>query len=247
MGGYMITMHNLGKNGLFGNQIFQFAFLFGLHKAKGYDYSIPENTDLMKCFDVNCKIQNINLNYTKNENNFYFDINYPASYSDNTNYTGYYQSEKYFKHCKQDLLSVLKFKEQWKIPLTLDTSNLVSIHVRRGDYVNNPHYELVSMDYINTAKKQFTGKKFIVFSDDIQWCKNNNVGDFYSEGNNRYIDLYQMTLCSGSIIANSTFSWWGAYLTPKEKVVAPSKWFGPAYNPTKYNPKDIYCKEWIVI
>lgn len=243
----MISMSNLGKNGLLCNQIFQFAFLFGLHKANGYDYCIPENTDLMNCFDIDCKIKNVNLKINKTEPYFYFDKLYPHSYTDDTNYSGYFQSDKYFKHCKQELLSVLKFKEEWKVPLKLDTKDLVSIHVRRGDYVNNPHYELVSMDYINTAKKQFTGKKFIVFSDDIQWCKNNNIGDFYSEGNNRYIDLYQMTLCSGSIIANSTFSWWGAYLSTKEKVVAPSKWFGPAYNSIRYNPKDIFCQEWIVL
>jgi hypothetical protein len=241
----MITISNFGKNKRLGNQIFQFSFLFGLHKIKRYDFSIPPNTDLMKCFDINCKVENSVCRDKFTEKYFHFDPRYPNIFKDNTDYDGLYQTEKYFKHCKQELLSCLKFKEEWKVPLKVDTKDLVSIHVRRGDYVGSKYHPVVNMDYINTAKKKFLNKKFIVFSDEIEWCRNNNVGDYYADSGNHYIDLYQMTLCSGAIIANSTFSWWGAYLTPKEKVVAPSKWFSG--HMTGWDVRDVYCKEWVVI
>jgi len=237
-------MSNLGNNGRLGNQLFQYAFLFGLSKAKGYDFCIPPNTDLMKCFDIKCRINSINLVRVE-EKHFHFDNKFPSLYEDNRNYTGYYQTEKYFQHCKTELINSLQFRQDWKVPLNMDTSNLVSIHVRRGDYVGNKYHPVVDTGYINGAKKHFPNKKFIVFSDEIEWCRNNNIGDYYAESNNHYIDLYQMTLCSGAIIANSTFSWWGAYLSPKEKVVAPSRWFS-GHN-SGWDVGDVYCKDWIII
>ena len=237
-------MSNLGNNGRLGNQIFQYAFLFGLSKAKGYDFCIPPNTDLLKCFDISCKLNTPKLR-KNNEKHFHYDEGFP-SYLDNTDYSGYYQSEKYFEHCKTELINSLQFKQEWKVPLNMETKDLVSIHVRRGDYVGNEYHPVVNTDYINAAKMHFPNKKFIVFSDEIEWCRNNNIGDYYAESNNHYIDLYQMTLCSGAIIANSTFSWWGAYLgRDKEKVVAPKKWFSGHY--TGWNTKDVYSEGWVCI
>ena len=237
-------MSNLGNNGRLGNQIFQYAFLFGLSKARGYDFCIPLNTDLLRCFDIKCKTASINLVQVA-EKDFHFDTKYPKLYEDNRNYKGYYQTEKYFQHCKTELINSLQFKQEWKVPLNMETKDLVSIHVRRGDYVGNKYHPVVNTDYINAAKKHFPNKKFIVFSDEIEWCRNNNIGDYYANSNNHYIDLYQMTLCSGAIIANSTFSWWGAYLSPKEKVVAPSRWFSG--HTSGCDVRDVYCKGWTVI
>jgi hypothetical protein len=239
----MISMSNLGNNGRLGNQIFQFAFLYGLHKLRGYDYCIPPNTDLLKCFDISCKIDSPKIP-KKNEKFFHYDETF-YKFLDNTDYSGYYQSEKYFAHCKIELLNQLRFRQQWKVPLQMETRDVVSIHVRRGDYVGNKYHPVVDLDYINSAKKHFSNKKFLVFSDEIEWCRNNNIGDYYAESNNHYTDLYQMTLCSGSIISNSTFSWWGAYLSPKEKVVAPSKWFSG--HTSGWVTKDVYCKDWLII
>lgn len=241
----MITMSNLGNNGRLGNQIFQYAFLFGLSKAKGYNFCIPPKTDLLRCFDIDCTVSESVSGINQNEKFFHFDKLFPNNYNNNTNYRGYFQSEKYFQHCKTELINSLQFKQEWKVPLNIETKNLISIHVRRGDYVGNAHHPVVNIDYINAAKKHFPNKKFIVFSDEIEWCRDNNIGDYYANSNNHYIDLYQMTLCSGAIIANSTFSWWGAYLSPKQKVVAPSKWFS-GHN-SGWNVKDVYCKDWILI
>ena len=234
-------MSNLGNNGRLGNQIFQFAFLYSLHKLNGYEYCIPPNTDLAECFDLTCNTcSQLNLPKEK-EKHFHFDRMFPNKFKNNVDYTGYYQSDKYFNKIKQELFTVLKFKNQHKKPLP--DNNLVSIHIRRGDYVGNDVHPVVSLDYITRAKQHFENKKFLVFSDDIQWCKENKLGDLYSDGNTHYQDLYQMSLCCGSIIANSSFSWWGAYLSPKQKVIAPKKWFST--NTLKTD--DLYCNNWIVI
>jgi hypothetical protein len=92
--------------------------------------------------------------------------------------------------------------------------------------------------------------KFLVFSDDIAWCKQNFPdvdGKFVCiEGNQDYEDLTLMSLCENNIIANSSFSWWGAYLNGKDEAikVIPAKWFGIAMS---HNTKDLYPKGWIKI
>jgi hypothetical protein len=241
----MITNQSLGKHGRLGNQIFQYAFLFGLSDLKKYDFCIPPETDLQKCFDLNCKIQPFSLSKGFVEKQFHYDQSFD-SYTDNTNYTGYFQTEKYFYHCKEKLINSLRFREEHKkvIPFC-ESKDLVSIHIRRGDYVGNKHHPLISMDYINQAKSKFEGKKFLIFSDDIEWCKTNKLGDYYSENTSHYTDLYWMTMCESSIISNSSFSWWGAYLSNKSKIVAPKNWFSG--NNTRNSTKDLYCKDWIII
>lgn len=256
----MISMNNFGKNGRLGNQLFQFSFLFGLSKIKGYHFCIPNNRSHYKqiekyknsssffdCFDIkhNCfrftKLKPFREKYFHFNNNF---VNYP----DNVDYDGYFQSEKYFKHCKDELKSVLRFNKNHinSCDSSLDYNNIVSIHVRRGDYVNNPVHPTVDFTYLNQAKSNFVSKKFLVFSDDIDWCVQNNIGDFYAKNNSDCVDLYQMSLCSASIIANSSFSWWGAYLgRDKEKVIAPKKWFSGINS--NCNVSDIYCESWTIL
>ena len=92
---------------------------------------------------------------------------------------------------------------------------------------------------------------FLIFSDDIAWCKA-NFPDLpekfvFIEGNADHEDLLLMSHCKNNIICNSTFSWWAAWLNsnPEKKVIAPSKWFGPAFE--NYNTDDLYCDGWIKI
>lgn len=128
------------------------------------------------------------------------------------------------------------------------------MHIRRGDYVLYPdHHPTCNIDYYKNAIKIIndsseTRKKILIFSDDKEWCRNNFIGDEYiiSENDNPYIDLYLMTLCDHHIIANSSFSWWGAWLNynANKIVVAPSQWFGSAI---VKNTSDVYCKNWKII
>jgi len=171
---------------------------------------------------------------------------------DNILFNGYFQSEKYLdrelilKLYSIDDISLEYINDKYKNII----SNSVSIHVRRGDYLNKyDKHPVQDINYYNLAMKYFRDyKKFIIFSDDIEWCKTNFIGDqfIFIEGEHDYIDLWLMSLCDHNIIANSSFSWWGAWLNQNinKKVIAPKNWFGPK---KKLDTIDLYCKDWILI
>lgn len=177
---------------------------------------------------------------------------------------GYFQSEKYFKDFENEIRHLFKqpshvfaiaTQEAWdKYQIFINTSeNTCSIHVRRGDYLNSPnHHPTQNMNYYMKAIKQMPKDTlFLIFSDDIAWCKE-NFPDLpekfkFVEGSEDYMDLQLMSMCKNNIIANSSFSWWGAWLNenPNKIVVAPSNWFGPAF--PNHDTKDLYCENWIKI
>lgn len=133
----------------------------------------------------------------------------------------YVQNEEYFKKYKHEIKTIFS-DGIGKLPY-------VAIHVRRGDYVNNSFYvDLYQEGYYVRAMKEFEGANFLVFSDDIPWCKEQYIfrDCHFSTGYNEVQDLNQMASCRGHIIANSSFSWWGAYLSPHSgRVVAPKNWY----------------------
>lgn len=159
--------------------------------------------------------------------------------SKNTYLAGYWQSEKYFS----SISNILRLEFALKSPLSVRATqyldaisccNSVSIHIRHGDYLINKSHEICSIEYYDKAisfiYKNVVDPHFFIFSDDIAWIKNN-----FSKINNSTIielgvdteELILMKSCKHNIIANSTFSWWGAWLnTYKDKIViAPRKWF----------------------
>lgn len=160
---------------------------------------------------------------------------------------GYWQSEKYFSKYANRLREDFSFKnvldEKNAILMSLIRNcNAVSIHVRRGDYVSNPKasstHGICSLDYYRNATQFIADKlqdvQFFVFTDDVQWVKENLISLHpnifvidHNPGLESYKDMQLMSACSHHIIANSSFSWWGAWLNPfKDKiVVAPKKWF----------------------
>lgn len=119
----------------------------------------------------------------------------------------------------------------------------VSIHVRRGDYVNNPFYEdLSNSSYYRDAMNEFPGASFLVISDDIEWCKKQDIFrdcDF-AEGKDELEDFNFMAGCKGHIMANSSFSWWASYISGN-KTVAPKNWFRDGVERCRLLP------EWILI
>ena len=129
--------------------------------------------------------------------------------------------------------------------------NTCSIHVRRGDYLNlSEHHPLCDIEYYKDAMEHMPNDTvYLVFSDDISWCKENFLGDNYIfiEDNSDIFDLYLMSLCHNNIIANSSYSWWGAWLNNNKNkiVVSPKMWFGPAK--VGLDTKDVHCKNWIKI
>jgi hypothetical protein len=160
--------------------------------------------------------------------------------------TGYWQSEKYFSEFSHQIRKNFSFRE----PLNRDNDeianrmtrvNAVSLHVRRGDFVNNPTtmatHGLCSPDYYRKAIQYIAYRvsqpHFFIFSDDISWVKENLEIGFpcqyvdHNQGAESHNDMRLMSLCQHHIIANSSFSWWGAWLNPSDEkiVVAPKRWF----------------------
>jgi hypothetical protein len=181
---------------------------------------------------------------------------------------GYWQCEKYFFGLRDELRERLLPREP--LPARsiateraiLDAGERsVFVHVRRTDYVGNPHHVLLPMEYYREAAALIAAKVpdpvFFVFSDDPEWCEANFklpyrttiTGNFdrTAEGHlgRDDADLYLMRLCGHAIVANSAFSWWGAWLGADVKggmVIAPKSWFGPAF---KEDPRDIVPGRWI--
>lgn len=180
---------------------------------------------------------------------------------DNVYLEGYWQSEKYFSESSEVIRSEFSLKEKQsgrnkKMAEHILSTQSVSIHIRRGDYVSDPKtsqtHGTCSLDYYQRCIQEITEKianpNFFVFSDDIEWCRENLKISFPAEFidhnsvENAHEDLRLMSLCKHNIIANSSFSWWAAWLNPnKEKLVfAPKKWF----NTDKYIMEDIIPQEW---
>lgn len=175
---------------------------------------------------------------------------------------GYWPSEKYFKEAGDIVRRDFTFKnsegaDYERVLNDIKSSNSVSIHIRRGDYLWNKNQRIFTTclpDYYYAAEKIISEKisspKLFVFSDDIEWVKSNmpfhHPAVFVTDGHLKdYQELMLMAACKHNIIANSTYSWWGAWLNsnPEKIVVTPKKWFVP---PTM-NERDLLPSEWIKI
>lgn len=156
----------------------------------------------------------------------------------------YVQDPVYFDDYKEDIRLLYGDK--------IGHIDKVAIHVRRGGNPINPsepkysdntfYVNLFNTDYYKKAMAVFPGEHFMVFSDDIDWCKKQDIFKdcSFSEGHDEVQDLNIMASCKGIIIANSSFSWWAAYLS-NAKVIAPKAWYSDGLERTK-------CpKEWIRI
>lgn len=156
---------------------------------------------------------------------------------------GYWQSEEYFYDYQNLIKETFKFPaiesvENKRIVDKILHTNSVSIHVRRGDYLSSDRYIcLGETNYYQQAIKLITEKidnpTFFIFSDDIDWCRNNlalseeyEIVD-WNKGDKSYVDLQLMSMCKHNVIANSSFSWWGAWLNINENkiVVSPEHFY----------------------
>ena len=177
---------------------------------------------------------------------------------------GYWQSEKYFSEIRDLLLREFAFKYEQdaknrEIADKIKKTESISLHIRRGDYVRNSMtnqvHGLCSIDYYQEAVNYIVRKipmcHFYIFSDDHAWVRENFTLDYpftmvdHNDASRNYEDMRLMSLCHHNIIANSSFSWWGAWLnTNSDKIVcAPKKWFN---DPTR-NAKDLIPESWVKI
>jgi hypothetical protein len=263
----MLAFNHLGHLGRLGNQMFQYASLRGIAARRGYDFGIPPSKfedewrshQLFELFDLP-NLPRSNVKYLDGGNApiaqerfFHFDQLLFDQCPNDISLFGYFQSEKYFKHIEDSIREDFVFREHILEPckeIAEGFDNPVSIHVRRTDYLTNSanHYNL-SLEYYEEALKHFDGRQVIVFSDDPEWCQEQELFSddrfLVSESGDNKIDLCLMTFCTSHIIANSSFSWWGAWLAKSEKVIAPSKWFGP--NNADKETKDLIPETWTII
>lgn len=194
------------------------------------------------------------------EPHFHFNAAF-LNIPDNSYVSGYWQSEKYFLEIENEIHSDFVFKlpmsqQNADVAETISKTNSVSLHVRRNDFANNSRinatHGLCSLEYYQAAIRYVTEQveqpHFFIFSDDIAWAKENLKIDFphqcidHNKGLESYNDMRLMSLCKHNIIANSSFSWWGAWLNnnPQKIVVAPKNWFS-----NKSNIEDLIPKSWV--
>ena len=191
-----------------------------------------------------------------NEGGFQFDEKLYNTCPDEVDLRGFFQSYRYFDDFRSELTDLFRFKDEFQTPCKelidqFDEPPL-SIHVRRGDYLTNPNHSTLSLKYYEDALAIIGDprKMVFVFSDDPQWCRQQEVfsGDRFliSENNSTYMDLCLMTMCSGHITANSSFSWWGAYLSKSNVIVSPRNWFVGSQN-EGIDTKDLLPPDWVSV
>lgn len=192
------------------------------------------------------------------QSEFNFNSKY-LDYSFSRYLIGYWQSESYFAEIERQIREDFTFPSldaaNQLIANQIRSTNAISLHVRMGDYVNHPlHGGICTKEFylraIDIIKDKVEDPQFFIFSNEIDWCKNNlplanavYVGG--NDGENSYRDMQLMSLCKHNIIANSSFSWWGAWLNSNinKIVIAPAKWF----NDPQINTSDLLPASWVKI
>lgn len=275
---FPVAMHIMG--GL-GNQLFQIftGINYAIEKGKSiqfpYKEVISENPYRIAYWSTFLKhIQHLTTTFDIYRYKRYFVNEFEfkdiPTFSQNICLQGYFQSYKYFEKHFHTICKMIKLDEQnasimfdYKDTLFNTTNELISLHFRLGDYVNQQgNHPVMPLSYYQNALSQFDKTKsyrvlyFCEAADNITVSK--SIETLTSQFPNMefvkvpdsiedYKQMLVMANCNHNIIANSSFSWWGAHFNsnPDKKVIYPSKWFGPNYN--HYNTKDMYPPSWSVI
>ena len=263
----MIGYNHLGKNGRLANQMFQYATTRGIAASNGYDFTIPPS-DFKDQWNEHQLFEAFKLPYVKHigyvEGDYYkepdncshvFSQDFVDNCPDNVSLYGYFQSEKYFKHIENQIREDFIFVDEIWNPCkeAFEFDEVISLHVRRSDYLKPEHFSfhgLCSFEYYQKALEQFDSSlPVLIFSDDTDWCKQQDLFKpdrfLVSETGNNLMDLCLMTMCSHHIIANSSFSWWGAWLADSKNVVAPKNWYSSGGS--HLSTQDLYLSHWTLL
>ncbi len=266
-------------NGGLGNQMFQYSFYLQLKKKHPlyiFLFDIEQSQEchngfeLDRIFHLECKKNARNyrrikrhcpclldiFRIIKQEHSLEYDKEIMASSHFFARYEGFWQSEKYFFPIEHDVRESFLFNIELlnngtqTIAKEIEGKETVSVHIRRGDYLDSPDFGVCSIGYYNRAmsfmSEQLNSPTFVFFSDDMDWVKENIScsNAIYVSCNHRadsWQDMYLMSHCKHNIIANSSFSWWGAWLNPNPHkiVISPKQWFLSIDN------YDIIPEKWI--
>jgi len=180
----------------------------------------------------------------------------------NVYFDGYWLSPKYIEPFKERVIETFRFplfctEQNKEYQALLEKDNSVTIHIRRGDYVGAENFkDICTLDYyrkaITKARERIINPEFFVFSNDQKWCMQNLKNEFGDAkvhfiknnlGNENYRDMQLMSLARCNILANSSFSWWGAFLNNRKDqiVYVPHKWVN------NLDDKDVYADSWIKV
>lgn len=267
----MIGFNSLGRIGRLAHQMFQYASLKGIARNVGVDICIPNHkvavdddgtgnklrTELFDSFDLNVNISLLNNGHAPvvQERFFHFDEELFNLCPDHVSLHGFFQSEKYFKHIENEIRQDFGFNVNLLNPckeMIETVDNPIALHIRRTDYVtNSENHHNLSLNYYESALSHFeSDRNVIVFSDDPTWCQEQKLFSddrfLISENTDNRVDLCLMSLCNDFIIANSSYSWWGAWLSANKdkKVIAPVDWFGKTGYTKDHDTKDLIPNEW---
>jgi hypothetical protein len=257
----VITISTFGQRyGRLGNQLFQIGLLFVVAQRRGYDFYLPHNGEAVwECFDLDIPADGPECTHRFDEVNG--SCNYdPRVFEqpDGTAYHGYFQSYRYLD---ESFVSALRFRIEHRALAEAMLfayrrryrRPLVSVHVRRKDYVSTGFADtwgdLAADGYYQRVVAELDEDvTYLVFSDDILWCRRSlNLGSAQFVDVDPYTSLCMMTRCDINVLANSSFSWWGAFLNSSSDVYAPSRWYGPAMPPPNDVQNDIVPPTWRTI
>jgi hypothetical protein len=254
----MLTFSRLGSLGRLGNQMFQYAALRGAANAAHATHGIPPGTDL-EAFQLETARGHWQATASYDEPAFAFDARV-LRLPDGTDLKGYFQSPKYFTAVAPTLRREFRLRPEYAAPLATITQRArdtaggaprVGVHVRRGDYVKKSrvHPPCEPAYYARAAARVGAGPRalYIVCSDDLPWCRAHLrlPGSVFEEppGLHPAQTLHLLAACDHQIIANSSLSWWGAWLArPGGTVVAPARWTGPD---GPQDTQDLCPPEWV--
>jgi glycosyl transferase family 11 len=248
--------------GRLGNQLFQLALLFALDARHGYGFYLPRGSEsLWDCVDVPVPATGppCERRFDEVVGSCNFD---PQVFEqpDGTAFAGYFQSYRYFEDCSAELRAFLQFHPRHQATKAALLSAyrrrlgrpLVAVHIRRADYLKPTAEEywgnLFTDGYYERAIAAIgDGVAYLVFSDDIPWCKRSlALAPAEFADIDTCTSLAVMSGCDINVVANSTFSWWGAYLNPDADVYAPAKWWRAATGPNE-RQDDIVPPAWRTI
>lgn len=251
----MIINSCIGRMGRLGNQMWQTAFLLGIARKHNYEWGIPAcGHDLFNTFEMPfTKKCDVSFPDIFHEATHIFEPQWLQACADNIEFQGYWQNYKYWWDFQKEIATEFAFLPEVLQPAQSYFQSLPnqvsSLHVRRGDYVSGS-WHIKTMEYYTQALELIPkDHTVLVVSDDITWCKNQSffASDrfiFYTS-NNAAIDMAVLSLCANHIIANSSFSWWAAWLSksPDKIVIVPKPWI--SLYPNYYN--DMAFPSWIAL
>ena len=275
----MITFNKIGSYGRLGNQMFQYALIYSVAKKNNWlfgvpfnkarsvddflDFSLPDGFVLSSAKDSS----EVDPLYSFKETTFSYDKSV-FDVKDDTDFTGFFQSYKYFDEFKDEISEEFSFKkdviDKAKYFLSSYSPPFLAVGIRRGPFNTidgmryKKVYQICRVEYFKKCFEQFPNHTKLIFTDEPSWCGLKELGDVkivpQQEINNKFVSLCMMSLCDDYVISNSSFYWWAAWLNKNQhkRVFVPKQWFNvnwSSFFPRDPNPhwEELYCPGWSVI